>query len=160
MPRIAPALLSIALVAIAAAGCTRDTPPPPGDIAARLTVPTMAGPDFDPATLRGKPALILFWRPGCPHCLAELPDAARAARDRGVTAVAVQVSDRPDRAVPALERAGWEGPTLVDNGTLRQGLAIKAVPWTLVLRSDGTAARAFVGRQTYEQLSSALASVR
>jgi thiol-disulfide isomerase/thioredoxin len=162
MPRIAPLLISFALVAAIApiASCKREPSPPSGDIAAQLTVPTMAGPAFDPAILRGKPALVVFWRPGCPHCLAELPDAARAARERGVTAIAVQVSGKPETARAVLERSGWDGLALVDDGRLREALAIRAVPWTLVLRGDGTAARAFVGRQSYDHLSSALASVR
>jgi len=44
--------------------------------------------------------------------------------------------------------------------TLRQSLDIKAVPYTLVLRADGTAAHAFVGRQSYDTLAGAIASVR
>ena len=161
MPRIAPLLISIALLASLVA-CKRahESAPPPGDVLQRLAVPTAAGQPFDPATLRGKPALVVFWRPGCPHCLAELPDAARAARERGVTAVAVQVAGKPEAARVALERAGWDGLTLVDDGRLVQGLAIRGVPYTLVLRPDGTAARAFVGRESYDTLASALGAVR
>jgi len=159
MPRIVPVLISIAL-ALTIAACKHEAPPPGGDVAARLTVPTVAGPPFDPATLDGKPALVVFWRPGCPHCLAELPDALRAAKARGVTAVAVQVAGKPEAGRVVLDRVQWDGPALVDDGSLRDGLAIRAVPWTLVLRGDGTAAHAYVGRQSYDALSSALASVR
>src|SRR5262249_54003710 len=129
-----------------------------GDVAARLTLPTMSGEPYDPAALRGKPALVVFWRPGCPHCLAELPEAARAARDRGVAAVAVQVAGKPDAARVVLSRTGWDGTALVDDGKVRDGLAIRAVPYTLVLRADGTAAHAFVGRQSYDTLASAIGS--
>lgn len=160
MPRIAPALLSLVLLLSLAAGCKQEAPTPGGNIAAQLAIPTMAGDTFDPATLHGKPALVVFWRPGCPHCLAELPDAARAARDRGVPAIAVQVSGKPDAARVVLDRSEWTGPALLDDGQLVKGLKIKAVPWTLVLRGDGTAAHAFLGRQSYDTLSSAIASAR
>lgn len=157
MPRIAPALLALVLATTA---CRRETPVPAGDIAARLTVPTAAGAPFDPATLKGKPALVVFWRPGCPHCLHELPEAARAARDRGVTAIAVQVSGQPEAGQAALAAAGWDGIALIDDGHLRTDLKIRAVPWTLTLRSDGTAREAFLGARDYGALHAALGRVK
>lgn len=157
MPRIAPVLIALALVLT---GCRRGDPVPAGDIAGRLTVPTMTGAAFDPATLRGKPALVVFWRPGCPHCLAELPDAQRAAQARGVTAIAVQVSGRPEAGQAALTRLGWNGLALVDDGRLRAELKIRAVPWTLTLRGDGTAREAFVGKRDYATLHAALGRVK
>jgi hypothetical protein len=45
---------------------------------------------------------------------------------------------------------------LVDDGTLRERYGITKVPYTLVLRGDGTAARAFLGEQSAATLSSAL----
>lgn len=156
MPRIAPALVLAVTAAFGSAACKREAPVPPGDVAARLTVPTATGAAFDPETLRGKPALVVFWRPGCPHCLAELPEAARAAQERGVTAVAVQVAGSAEAGQAVLAKVGWTGPALVDDGQLVRGLQIKAVPWTLVLRGDGTAKKAWLGRQSYDTLRGAL----
>ncbi len=154
MPRLAlPALALVALFA-----CTKTTPAPPGNIAGKLAVPTADGSPFDPATLAGKPAVVVFWRPGCPHCRTELPDVARACKDKGATAVAVQVAEAPPTGLRVLEGLKWDGVVLVDDGTLRKDLAITKVPWTLVLRPDGTAARAFVGAQSYETLSGAIAA--
>lgn len=154
MPRIAPAL--VLALATFAAGCRPETPVPPGDIAAQLAMPSSDGSVFDPTTLRGKPALVVFWRPGCPHCLAELPEAARAAAERGVPAIAVQVAGNPDTGRAVLEKLAWTGTAIVDDGRLRTNLKIKAVPLTLVLRADGTARKAMVGRQSYDALLSAL----
>ena len=158
MPR--PALAVALALLLTAAACRRDPPPPPGNIAAQLAIPTRAEPVFDPATLGGKPALLVFWRPGCPYCRQELPEAQRAADETGATAVAVQISESSALGKQALEQAGWTGIDLVDRGSLRLALKVRSVPYTLVLRSDGTAARAFVGRQSYGTLKSALASVR
>lgn len=159
MPRLAlPALVLSSL--LAAGACKKaGVPPPPGDIGAKLTIPTTAGPAYDPAALDGKPAVVVFWRPGCPHCRSELPDVAQVCKDKGATAVAVQVAEAPTSGLRVLEGMKWEGVALVDDGTLRQDLQIKSVPYTLVLRPDGTAARAYVGRQSYETLAGAVASV-
>ncbi|HVK72933.1 MAG TPA: TlpA disulfide reductase family protein [Kofleriaceae bacterium] len=157
MPRLA---LFVIAVALATGACKKDAPVPPGDIAARLALPTLAGAAFDPSTLDGKPTVVMFWRPTCPHCLEELPDVARACKDKGANAVAVMVVGSKEAAERALTGAGWEGAALVDDGALRKGLDIKAVPYTLVLRPDGTAARAFVGRQSYGTITAAIASAR
>ena len=160
MPR---PVLAVAIAAIAVASaltaCKHEAAPPPGNIAARLTIPTRAEPAFDPAALGGKPALIVFWRPGCPYCREELPSAMRAASERGVTAVAVQIAEGKAAGGKVLTDLGWKGVDLVDDGTLRRDLGVHQVPWTLVLRSDGTAARAFIGRQSYGTLKGALADV-
>ncbi|HUQ04591.1 MAG TPA: TlpA disulfide reductase family protein [Kofleriaceae bacterium] len=166
MPRTTVlALVASALLATlslgALGGCNKNgVPPPKGDIGAKLTVPTTSGAAYDPAALDGKPAVVVFWRPGCPHCREELPDVAQVCKDKGATAVAVQVAEAPPSGLRVLEGMKWEGVALVDDGTLRKDLSITKVPWTLVLRPDGTAARAFVGRQSYETLASAIAAAK
>jgi thiol-disulfide isomerase/thioredoxin len=157
---VASALL--ATLSLGTLGACKKTgvAPPAGDIGAKLTVPTTAGAVFDPAALEGKPTVVVFWRPGCPHCRDELPDVAQVCKDKGATAVAVQVAEAPPSGLRILEGMKWEGVALVDDGTLRKDLAIKSVPYTLVLRPDGTAARAYVGRQSYETLAGAIAAAR
>jgi len=162
MPRTTVLALLVAALPfalLAAPACTRSSvAPPPGDIGAKLTIPTTAGAPYDPAALDGKPAVVVFWRPGCPHCREELPDVAQVCKDKGATAVAVQVAEAPPSGLRVLEGMKWEGVALVDDGTLRKDLAITKVPWTLVLRPDGTAARAYIGRQSYETLAGAIAA--
>lgn len=166
MPRpalgVAAPALAIAL-ALTASACRRGAPsvtPPKGDVGAMLAVPTRAGAPFDPATLDGKPALVVFWRPGCPYCREELPEAVKAAADRGATLVGVQIAEGKAAGEKVLTEAGWNGVDLVDDGTLRKSLDLRAVPYTLVLRPDGTAARAYVGRKRYGDLRSALAAAK
>jgi len=160
MPRSAFAVAIAAAITFAALpACHREPAPPSGNIAARLTIPTRADVAFDPTTLGGKPALVVFWRPGCPYCREELPDALRAASERSVPVIAVQIAEGKTAGGAILTKLGWSGIDLVDDGTLRRELKVSSVPWTLVLRDDGTAARAFVGRQSYETLERALAAV-
>lgn len=158
MPRTTVLALAAAAL-LAGPACTKSESPPAGDIRAKLTVPTTDGATFDPSGLAGKPTVVVFWRPGCPHCRDELPDALQVCKDKGCTAVAVQVAEAPPAGQRVLEGMKWDGVALVDDGTLRKGLNITKVPWTLVLRRDGTAARAYTGRQSYETLAGAIAAV-
>ena len=150
-----------ALVAIGLAfACRREEPVPPGDIAGSLAVARVGGIAFDPGTLRGKPSVVMFGSPTCPHCLAELPVAQRAARAAGANLVAVFVVGTPDRAAGVAARAGFVAPVLTDDGSLRKRYAIESVPYTLILGADGHAQRAFHGEQTESTLRAALADVR
>src|SRR4051794_8025594 len=149
MPRVC--LLAIVL----ALGChNTDVTPPPGDVASALALPTLAGDAFDPATLRGRPTLVLFWRVGCSYCMHELPIVSQIAHEHGVAAVAVMVAGDKARATDAIK--GFDGPVLVDDGTLRKQYAINSVPYLVVLRGDGTAARAYLGEQSEDTISDSL----
>lgn len=145
------------LVGALLGACKAELTPPAGDIAASLALPDLDGAPFDPAALRGKPAVVLFWRPGCPYCLNEMPVVSKLAKEAGATAVAVMVSGNKGQAAKIAKT--FDGPFLVDTGALREQYAIKSVPYTLILRSDGTAARAFKGEQTEATLRSAINAV-
>lgn len=147
-------LLAILLVA----GCKEQVTPPSGDVAGSLSLPTHAGESFDPARLRGKPAVVMFWRTGCSYCMNELPIVAEVAREKDASAVAVFVAGNRDAAARIAET--WDGTVLFDDGTLRKKFDIRKVPYTLVLRPDGTAARAFLGEQSKETLASAISAAR
>ena len=150
MPRLCLAvILLVALVA-----CKNELEPPPGDVAAALTLETLDGEPFDPGTLRGKPAIVMFWRPGCPYCLNEMPTVAKVARDKGAAAIAVMVSGNREKAKEIAKT--FDGTILVDDGSLRSRYDIKAVPYTLILRGDGTASHAFRGEQGESRLAGAL----
>jgi len=161
MPRARlAAIVTVALV-VAAAGCRRGEPPPAGNIAAALAAThTLDGAPFDPARLANRPAIVVFWRTGCSHCLKEMPIIARVARAHGVPAVAVMVAGSPRKAEELA--ATFDGTIVVDGdgGPLRTAYEITKVPYTLVLRADGSAARAFIGEQSESTFSDALADVR
>src|SRR5688572_23845211 len=98
MPRLAPLVIALVLGVLLACNRGSEVTPPAGDVGAKLALTTFAGARFDPAILDGKPAVVMFWRPNCPHCVAELPDLVRASNDRGASAVAVMVSGTRDSA--------------------------------------------------------------
>ena len=136
-------------------------PVPDGDIASALTVPSadLARP-FDPASLRGKPTLVLFASPTCPYCAEELPLAQRAAAAENANVVAVYISGQGKHAASVTKSLGFSGTVLVDDGTLRKQYDIKGVPFTLILGADGHATKAFRGLQDEDTLRSALDDAR
>lgn len=151
-------LAAIALVLLLA-GCKKELPPPSGDVAAALAIPTLDGAPFDPATLRGKPAIVMFWRVGCTYCMNEFPIVEQVARAEGAAAIAVLVAGSRDAAREIQQT--WAGTILLDEGgELRRRYDVKKVPYTLVLRPDGTAARAFLGEQSASTLADAVDDAR
>ncbi|MBL9015654.1 MAG: TlpA family protein disulfide reductase [Myxococcales bacterium] len=161
MPRLSDApLLLIALVLALAAGCKKHEPPPEGDIVETLRAKTMTGADFDPHTLRGKPSIVLFVSPTCPHCVEELPAAQAAAKAHDANVVAVFIAGKAENAKGVLEHTKFEGVALIDDGSLRRRYGVRAVPYTLVLGADGHAREQFRGGQGESTLSDAIADAR
>lgn len=152
-------LLVIAL-AICFAGCKKREPGPKGDIIASLTAPTVSGTPFDPATLRGKPSLVMFVSPTCPHCVEELPIAQQVARANNANVVAVFIVGKAENAKGVLEHTKFDSPALIDDGTLRKRYGVRAVPYTLVLGADGHARQALRGAQGSDALEEALEEAR
>jgi len=161
MPSI-PWIRSFVLVAglAAAAGCKHGEPTPDGDILASLTVPSADDRAFDAASFRGKPTIVMFASPTCGYCAKELPIAHKVAAAEGANMVTVYVAGGKDSATRAAKRGGFDGPVLLDNGTLRDKYGIKGVPYVLVLASDGTARTAFRGLHDESDLRDALADAR
>ncbi len=161
MPALGAHGKRIAALAIALAACHARTAPPAGDVAATLSIETLDGAAFDPSVLRGKPAVVTFWRPGCPYCASALPKDLTAARAAGATAIAIMISGSTADGQAELRQLGWGGPALVDRGPLARRYGVPHVPYTLVLRPDGTALRVFDGDEaSVDDLTDALAAAR
>jgi thiol-disulfide isomerase/thioredoxin len=151
-------LLVLSLVLVISA-CHRRTRLPEGDITESLTLPAL-GDQLETTSLLGKPALVVFVSPTCPHCIVALPIAQDAARASDANIVAVFVVGRRENAAGVVETTKFAGPVLIDDGTLRQRYEVTSVPYTLVLRSDGRANDAFLGTQDKATLQSAIADAR
>lgn len=155
--------LIVAAIALAfAAGCKSrsNAPVPSGDVAASLPKLTADDKPFDPASLKGKPSLVLFATPTCPYCKEEIPGAQRAAQSKDGNAVIVFLAGSAQDGTKVASSLGFTGPVLMDDGTLKQKYKIKGVPYTVVLKPDGTADAAFSGMTSESTLASALASAR
>ena len=145
--------------ALTISACHRRAAVPDGDITASLTLPALGDP-LETTSLLGKPTLVVFVSPTCPHCVAELPLAQHAAETSDANIVAVFVVGKRDNALGVVQTTKFAGPVLFDDGTLRHEYDIKSVPYTLVLRSDGHASDAFLGEQDEATLKDAIAAAR
>jgi thiol-disulfide isomerase/thioredoxin len=154
--------LALVVVIALATGCKRNTTPvPAGDIAASLKLPSVGAHSFDPATLMGKPSLIMFVTPTCPHCLATIPRGAAAAAATGTNVVAVFVAGGKSNAEGVVSHTKFTGVALVDEAkAMIKQYNIKGVPYSLVLGPDGHAVEAFRGEQDESTLRDALASAK
>ena len=149
------------MLLVLAISCTKRLPVPDGDIAGSLiTAPAIGEHAFEPASLLGKPTLVMFVSPTCEHCLAELPRAQAVVKETDANIVAVFVVGKKANAEAVARSTHFEGPVLVDDGTLRKKYDITGVPYTLVLKRDGHAATALRGEQDESTIRDALAGAR
>jgi peroxiredoxin len=153
-------LIQSLMLVVAISGCRHGEKTPDGDILAALTAPSVDDKPFDATQFRGKPTILMFASPSCGYCAKELPIAHSVASAEGANMAVVYVSGGKEAASKAAKRGGFNGTVLVDNGTLRDKYGIKGVPYTLILKADGTADTAFRGMQEESDLRSALASAK
>ena len=151
---------AIALIAIALLSCRRREEAPKGDILATLDALTLEGTKFDASTLKGKPTLLMFVSPTCPHCLDQIPVADRVAKEHGANAVAVFIAGKAENAKGVIAHTKFAGAALIDDGSLRRRYGVRAVPYTLVLGPDGHAREAMRGAQGADTLEEALDDAR
>lgn len=155
--RVVTLLVSFVLAFTA---CKRGEPVPDGDIASALTLPSLGERTWDPASLKGKPTLVLFVTPTCSHCLTTIPRAIAAAKSEGANIVAVFVAGGKQNAEGIISDTKFPGTALIDDGTLRTKYKIKGVPYSLVLGADGRAKEAFKGAQDESTFREALADAK
>lgn len=148
------------IIALAVAACAKKEPVPKGDILGTLLAPTIEGAAFKPEALRGKPSLVLFVSPTCPHCLEEIPLAQKAAKAKDANVVAVFVAGQAKHAKGVVDHTKFDGYALIDDGTLKKRYGIRAVPYTLALDADGYAKVALRGAHGASALEDALSAAR
>jgi cytochrome c biogenesis protein CcmG/thiol:disulfide interchange protein DsbE len=112
-----------------------------GDRIPDFSLTTFEGQTYHTADLRGQVILINFWASWCVPCeeeAAELEQAHREFRDRGVVFLGVNYVDTEPEALAYLDRFGITYANGPDLGTeISQSFRMRGVPETYVVDSRG-----------------------
>lgn len=132
-----------------------------GRAAPALPTDRLSGRAVSLASLRGRPALVVFWASWCTPCEQEAPALERFARGLhgSATLVGVNWSDpSPTGAKAFVKRFGWTFPNLRDpDETSGQKFGVINLPTTYAIDAAGRIMDTLHGPQTQASLAQALA---
>ena len=148
----------------------RPAPPAAEDPAAALWGQRFDRPEGGQlvmAELRGRPLVVNFWATWCPPCVREMPELDRFHREfspRGWQVVGLAVDTlEPVREflqrVPVGFEIGMVGPAGLELGRAL-GNTAGALPFTVLLASDGQIVHRKLGETTHAQLAGWAADIR
>jgi thiol-disulfide isomerase/thioredoxin len=161
MRRLALAVVAPLAIALAACGGEAATTPdaavstsapaspvdsPGGDAAVPelldFTSTTVAGQDFDGASLAGRPVVLWFWAPWCPTCRGQVPQVEQLARAFGDEVSVVGVGSLDSAEAIAGFARDVEGITHLEDvdGVLWQRFGVTEQSSFVVLDADGEVA--------------------
>jgi cytochrome c biogenesis protein CcmG/thiol:disulfide interchange protein DsbE len=131
-----------------------------GRPAPALPTERLSGEAVSLASLRGRPALVVFWASWCTPCEQEAPALERFARglQGQATLVGVNWSDPLLSGARAfIKRFGWTFPNLRDGEeTSGQRYGVRVLPTTYAIDSKGRIRTTLRGPQTGATLARAL----
>lgn len=141
---------------------------PSADAASRLNtlkLPDLEGREQSLAQWRGKVLVVNFWATWCPPCRAEIPEFARISKqnvNKGVQFVGISM-DSADKVREFKRETEIPYTTLIgDLGTMDLvtdlGNRAKGLPFTVILRRDGSVHHVKLGAMPGPELEKALAS--
>jgi thiol-disulfide isomerase/thioredoxin len=151
-----------------------DSPQGAPDPAIGMTVPAIAGQQFDGGSITiapaGKPKVVMFVAHWCPHCQAEVPriqdwlDANGMPADVDLYTVATGTSSSRPNYPPGewLREQGWAVPTLLDDeqNTAAQAYGLSSYPFFVVVDGSGQVVFRTSGELSMEQWEAILEAAR
>ncbi len=156
------AIVAVTVVAALAAIAVLDrggNAAAPGKPAPPLPSEVLVPPKATIASLRGRPAAIVFWASWCEPCRQEAPAFERLSRElRGrASLLGVDSDDARGAALAFVDRYGWTFPSLRDSdGTAGERYGVAGLPTTVILDRGGRIAEVLRGPQTAGGVARAL----
>jgi cytochrome c biogenesis protein CcmG/thiol:disulfide interchange protein DsbE len=144
------------------------------DTAVGETIPTVAGQQFDGASITiapgGKPKIVLFVAHWCPHCQAEVPriqewlDENGMPSDVDLYSVATGTSSSRPNYPPGdwLREQGWSVPTMVDDeqNTASKAYGLSSYPFFVVVDATGKVVVRAAGELTMDNWETLIEAAR
>jgi thiol-disulfide isomerase/thioredoxin len=120
-----------------------------GKPAPPIDLDLLGGKKFRLDEYKNKVVVLDFWASWCGPCLQTMPLVDKVAREfaeQGVSLVAINLEESPERIQTALDRLKLETLVALDrDGRVAERYGATAIPQTVIIDRDGKVARLFVG---------------
>src|SRR5262245_52997119 len=120
-----------------------------GKAAPPIDLDLLDGKKFRLENYKNKVLVIDFWASWCGPCLQTMPQVEKVAAEfaeQGVTLVAINLEESPERVRATLERLKLEVTVALDrDGRVAERYGATSIPHPVIIDRDGKVARLFVG---------------
>jgi peroxiredoxin len=141
--RIKIAIAMLILAAFILSGCKREPAVKVGQIPPELLLTDLEGKTVGlPGDFQGRVAAVLFYEPGCPYCMKEMPKIEplyQKLKDSGFVFVAVQLADDKEKASMMVKKNNLTFPMLFDPKKLgKKRYGVVFAPSMFIIGRDST----------------------
>ncbi|GGM19395.1 thiol:disulfide interchange protein tlpA [Paraliobacillus quinghaiensis] len=131
-----------------------------GNEAPNFSLETLSGEKVQLADYRGERVMLNFWATWCPPCRAEMPDMQKFHEQTDIKILAVNLTESEAARQDVhdfVEEYGLTFPILMDENTnVATEYAIRPIPTTYMIDSNGIIQQKSFGPMNYEQMVQAL----
>ena len=141
--RMTIAMAMLILIAFIVSGCKKEPAVKVGQVPPELMLTDLDGKTVGlPGDFQGKVAAVLFYEPGCPYCMKEMPRIEpiyQKLKDSGFVFVAVQLADDREKAGMMVKKNNLTFPMLFDPEKLgKKRYGVVFAPSMFIIGRDST----------------------
>lgn len=117
-----------------------------GEAAPKFKATLLAGGEFDSATVKDQPLVVVFWAGEADHTTKVVETVNTWAPTIKAKAIFINVAEPKERVVAALSKRGWKGDFALDpEGKIAEQFEVEGVPKTFLIDRHGAIQRAYLG---------------